>query len=431
MKTKARLIVGVLASLTLGPACHKAEMKDKPPRPVRVRAAEKHSTGSEVRYSASIRPNTQVEVAFKVGGYVEALAQVRDAAGGRRYLQAGDVVSKGAVLARVRQSDYLAKVNQAASQQGEARSALATSNAQLAEARAGVETSRAQVADAQATFDRAALDFERAKHLFAGESIPKPDYDAARAQYEGARARLDSARGQLESAQARVATARAQAGQAEAKIKTAEAVTAEASIPLQDTVLRAPSSAVVLERKVEVGALVGQGTPAFVLADLTSVKAAFGVPDLALQHIRAGDTLGLVTDALPGQEFTGHVSRVSPSADPNSRVFDVEVTIPNRQGLLKPGMIASIQVREEGARAEVTVVPLTAVVASKEGTNAYAVYVVAEQGGKQHARLRRVTLGEAFGNSIAVTEGVEAGELVVTTGATLVADGEQVQVIKE
>ena len=392
---------------------------------------EKHTTGNNMRYSASIRPNSQVEIAFKVGGYVEALAQARDAAGRWRHLQAGDTVAKGAVLARVRQSDYLAKVNQAGAQQGEARSALETSSAQLAEARAGVESNRAQVADAQAAFDRAALDYDRAKNLFAAESITKTDYDAAKAQYEATRAKLDSARGQLEVSQARVVTARAQAGQAQAKIRTAEALTAEASIPLQDTVLHAPTSGVVLERKVEVGALVTPNAPAFVLADLTSVKAAFGVPDLALRHVRTGDTLRLYTEALPGQEFTGHVSRVSPSADANSRVFDVEVTIPNPQGLLKPGMIASIEVREEAAQTEVAVVPLTAVVASKDGANAYAVYVVEGQGGGHRARLRRVALGAAFGNSVAVTEGVSAGELVVTTGATLIADGEQVQVVKQ
>ncbi len=83
---------------------------------------------SNVRYSASIRPATQVDVAFKVGGYIEGIAQQRDAAGQWRHLQAGDVVRKGTVLARVRQSDYVAQVNQAKSQHGEARSALEANN---------------------------------------------------------------------------------------------------------------------------------------------------------------------------------------------------------------------------------------------------------------------------------------------------------------
>jgi RND family efflux transporter MFP subunit len=429
MNTKIWLTSGILVALSFTSGCRKAETKEKPLKPVRVKAVEKHSTGNSVRYSASIRPNSQVEMAFKVGGYVETIAQVRDTSGQWRYLQAGDVVTKGTVLARVRQSDYLAKVDQASSQHGEARSALETSNAQLAEARAAVETSQAQIADAQAIHDRAALDFERTKSLFATESVTKTDYDAAKAQYETTRARLDSARGQLVVAQARVVTAQAQTGQAQARIKTAEAQRAEAAIPLGDTALKAPLSALVLERKIEVGTLVSPNMPGFVLADLTSVKAAFGVPDLALQHIKLGDTLSLASDALPGQEFSGHVTRVAPSADQNSRVFEIEVTTPNQQGLLKPGMIASIQVNEAGAQVEVPVVPLTAIVRAKESPDAYAVYVVAGQDGKQFARLRRVTLGEALGNAVVITDGVQVGELVITTGATLVADGEPVQII--
>jgi RND family efflux transporter MFP subunit len=431
MKTRILLSLVILVSLGLTFGCTKAETKERPLKPVRVKAAEKRAAGGGgVRYSASIRANSQVELAFKVGGYVEGLAQVRDAAGGWRHLQAGDVVSKGTVLARLRQSDYLAKVNQAGAQQAEARTALETVNAQLNEASAAVETSRAQVADAQATFDRAALDFERAKALYAAESMTKTDYDAARAQYEAAKARLDSARSQLAVAQARIVTTRSQAGQAEAKIKTAAAVREEASIPLGDTALKAPISAVVIERRVEVGALVAPNQPGFVLADLISVKAAFGVPDLALQQMKLGDTLKLSTDALPGEEFTGHVSRVSPSADPTSRVFEVEVTIPNPVGLLKPGMITSIQVQEGAPRAEAPAVPLTAIVRPKESPDAYAVYVVEERGGKRFARLRRVTLGEAFGNAVVLTDGVREGEQVITTGATLVADGEPVQIIQ-
>lgn len=430
MKTNILLSIVVLVSIGLNSGCRKAETKEKSLKPVRAKAAEMRPASGAVRYSASIRPNSQVDMAFKVGGYVEAIAQVRDASGGMRYLQAGDVVSKGTVLARLRQSDYVAKVNQADAQHAEARTALATSNAQLEETRRSVETSRAQVADAQATFDRASLDYQRAKTLYAAESITKTDYDAARQQYEGARARLDSARGQLEVAQARIETARSQTGQAAARIKTAQAAADEAAIPLNDTALRAPISAVVIERKVEVGALVSPNMPGFTLADLTSVKAAFGVPDLALQQIKTGDALRLSTDALPGEEFVGHVSRVSPSADPTSRVFEVEVTIPNPRGLLKPGMIASIQVQEAAPRVESPVVPLTAIVRPKESPEAYAVYVVEEREGRAYARLRRVSLGAAFGNTVALTEGIKAGELVVTTGASLVADGEQVQVVE-
>src|SRR6185295_6859858 len=131
MKTKQVLVVTSLVLLSLLLGCGKAKTSEKPPRPVKVKAVETHSSISSVRYSASIRPAAQVDVAFKVGGYVDAISQVRDAAGQWRHLQAGDVVRQGAVLARLRQSDFVAKVNEAKSQQGEARSALDTNKAQL------------------------------------------------------------------------------------------------------------------------------------------------------------------------------------------------------------------------------------------------------------------------------------------------------------
>jgi RND family efflux transporter MFP subunit len=430
MKNKMILKATALISFGLLIGCGKSHTEDKPAKPVRTKPVETHSSISSVRYSASIRPAAQVDVAFKVSGYVESIARQKDSSGQSRSLQAGDVVSKGAVLARLRQSDYVARMNETKSQHGEARAALDTNNAQLKESVAAVETARAQVTDAQASFDRAKLDYERARILFGTQSITKPDFDASKAQYEVAEAKLEAARGQLQSAEARVATSRAQIGAAESRIKTAEASTYTASIPLQDTTLRAPMTAVVIDRKIEIGTLVATGATGFTLADLTSVKAAFGVPDLALQSLKLGDTLKVTTDALPGEEMRGHISRISPSADQNSRVFDVEVTIPNPEGKLKPGMIAALSVGEtSGVMTAVSVVPLTSITRAKDNANSYAVLVVEQRDGKQYARMRAVTLGESFGNAVAITSGVRPGEIVITTGVTQVADGEQVQVI--
>ena len=417
------LIITAVALIALTIGC-KTNGQEKTVKPVKVKSVETHTGANVVRYSASIRPSSQVEIAFKVGGYVES---IKSADG--RHIQAGDTVMKGTVLAQLRQSDYAAKVNEARSQTGEARSALDTNNAQLKEAITSVETSRAQLKDSEASYERAKLDFERAEALFATQSITKPDFDASKERFEVCKAKLAAARAQLAVAEAKVNTAKYQIGAAESRLKTTEATVYTASIPLGDAQLRAPLSAVVIERKIEVGQLVSTGTSAFVLADLSSVKAAFGVPDLALQNFKLGDTLTMTTDAVPGTEFTGHISRISAAADQNSRVFDVEVTIPNTEGLLKPGMIASMTVNEAGATREFPVVPLTAVTRSKVDPNAYAVAVVEEVNGKHVARLRNVTLGESYGNAVAVNSGVKPGEIVITTGVTQVADGEEVRVM--
>jgi RND family efflux transporter MFP subunit len=406
-------------------------VKQKPAKPVKVKAVEAHSSLSNVRYSASIKPAAQVEVAFKVGGYIDDIAREKDPAGQWRYIQAGDVVHKGATLARVRQSDYAARVNEAKSQVGEARSARDANSSQLQEALAAVDTATAQVNDVRAYFEKAKLDYDRSRILFETQSITKPEYDATKAQYEIAAAKLEAAQGQLKASQARVATAQAQISAAESRIKTAEATTVSAGIPLHDTQLKAPMSAVVLERRIEMGTLVGQGMAAFVLADLTFVKAVFGVPDTSLSSLKLGDTLTIASDATPGTEFTGQISRISPSADQNSRAFEVEVTIPNEQGLLKPGMIASLNTNERTAtEGPSLIVPLTAITHAAENPDTYAVMVMEHREGKTFAQLRPVTLGESVGNAIVIKSGVTTGELVLTTGVSQVVDGEQVLVVQ-
>ena len=429
MKTQ-RMFPLALVLLGLMMGCSKEAPKQKAAKPVKVKAVETHASVNNVRYSASIRPATQVEVAFKVSGYVDDIAREKDPAGQWRYIQAGDIVHKGSTLARVRQSDYAARVNEAKSQVGEARSALETNSSQLQESVAAIDTARAQVADAKASFDRSKLDYDRAQILFSSESITKPEYDETKSKYEVALAKLEAAQGQLKSAEARVATARAQIGAAESRIRTAEASTASASIPLQDTHLKAPMSAIVLERKIEMGTLVGQGTAGFVLADVSYVKAAFGVPDVSLQSMKLGDTLTVTSDATTGTEFRGYISRISPSADQSNRAFEVEVTISNEQGLLKPGMIASLNLGAGSlAAAPMPIVPLTAITHLPQNATAYAVLVMEERDGKQFARLRPVTLGESVGNAIVITSGLKPGEMVVTTGVSQIADGELVAVV--
>src|SRR5262249_8418357 len=122
MNTKQLVtIINIVALIALTIGC-KTRAQEKIVKPVKVKSVETHTGANVVRYSASIRPSSQVEIAFKVGGYVEAIKSVEGKEG--RHIQAGDVVSKGTVLAQLRQSDYAARVNEAKSQTGEARSAI-------------------------------------------------------------------------------------------------------------------------------------------------------------------------------------------------------------------------------------------------------------------------------------------------------------------
>src|SRR5689334_9714984 len=166
--------LAVIALSALGQiGCGKAESEQKALTPVRIAEVQTISTGSETRYSANIVPNAQVDLAFKSGGYVESIRQVRGTDGRMRSVDTGDWVAKGTVLAVVRQKDYADQREQA----------------------------RAQLARSQADYEHAKLNFERTSNLYASQSATKPEYDAAKAQYDSASASVTNAKAVLAEAQ--------------------------------------------------------------------------------------------------------------------------------------------------------------------------------------------------------------------------------------
>jgi multidrug efflux system membrane fusion protein len=325
-----------------------------------------------IRYSANIVANSQVNLAFKSGGYVESIGQRKGADGRVRPLEAGDAVTKGEALATVRQSEYADKVAQA----------------------------EAQVAQAKAAFEKSRLDFQRASNLFSSDSLTKSQYDSAKAAN-------DANAGALESAKAALAQART---------------------ALNDCTLRSPLNGWVLERDVEIGSLASAGSLGFVVADTHVVKALFGVPDTIISRVHLGDRQTMTTISVPG-EIRGRVTSISPSADPKSRVFTVEVSIPNPDNRLKSGMIATLAFGSGKILQSPLIVPLSAVVRSSKTRDAFAVFVVEGSGENTVAHERDVKVGNTIGNNIAVLQGLQAGEHVVSVGATEIKDGDQVRVL--
>jgi len=203
----------------------------------------------------------------------------------------------------------------------------------------------------------------------------------------------------------------------------------EAGTNLGYTVLYAPQDGAVVKRKVEVGSLVGPGTVGFVIADVRLAKVVFGIPDVMLDKVALGGALDIATESFPGRTFAGKVTGVAPAADAKTRVFQVEVTVPNPKGELKDGMIAALDIAGAASAATPAAIPLGAVVRGNASPTAYAVYVVADEGGKQVARLRAVELGAVYGNRVAALSGVAAGDRVIVSGNTVVKDGDVVRVL--
>ena len=138
--------------------------------------------------------------------------------------------------------------------------------------------------------------------------------------------------------------------------------------------------------------------------------------------MKLGQRLTIATDALP-QQFVGRGHGISPAADPKSRVFSVEVTIPNPRNQLKSGMIASLSLGGERwrARAAVPSPRWCAILEPATDLPSWSRKVSP----RSSPAVRSVELGDAYGNMIAANNGVALGERVVTTGVSLVKDGDR------
>lgn len=350
--------------------CRSQSEQQQPPTPVRVRPVHVAKGAQALRYSASIEARAQVPLSFQSNGEVKEILFFEQA-GAIREVQLGDFVQGGTVLARIDDREYRDKVDGAT----------------------------AQVAGALASLQKGEADFRRASNLFETESITAPEYDRARKEYESAVAQVAGAKAQL----------------------------AEAELALEHCTLTVPWDGVVLQRNIQLGEVVGPTTQAFTMADVSSVKAVFGIPDLILKDVRIGMPMELKTEAYGERRFPGQVTAVAPAADSQSRVFEIEVTLPNPEDLLKIGMIGSLVLPEADLAA--AVVPLGAIVRDPKNPKGYALYVLGEKDGETVAQLRSVELGRVRGDEIAVLGGVRPGEKIVVNGATRVVNGKPVRVI--
>jgi multidrug efflux system membrane fusion protein len=392
--------VALAVALSLAAGCEKEQIREqKVEAPVHVEMVSLFAPDVGLRYSASILPYRQVILSFRTGGFVDWILQVPGADGRDHFLGIGDAVKEGTVLARLRQKDYDLRVSERESQ--------------LEELRRSERAARSQLAAAEASAAKAADDFARANALFATQSVTKPEYDAATAQRDATRAQVEAARAQVEAAAARINTSEVTAGQA--------------NLDRADTQIAAPFDGYITQRQIETAAFAPPGAPAFNIADLSTVKAVFGLPDREVANLRTGVVLTLTSDALAGREFRGTVTAISPVADSNTRLFPVEVVLPNPQRALLAGMIVSLSLGRAKEKS-LLAAPLTAVVRSKE-PGGFAVVIVEEHDGHTRARLRPVMLGRTYGNRIEVTNGIREGEKVVVSGPSMLNDGDAIRVI--
>jgi len=367
------VVFSLIASIATS-GCGRKEEAAPESIPVTVQAVTTASSGAGGAYSANIIADTQVDVAFKVNGYVQSIMQAKGADGKLRNVQAGDAVTTGAVLAVVKDDTY--------------RNSLAKAQADLQNSRASLSKSKA--------------DFARYTHLLEQRVVAQADYDAVKQQYASA----------------------------QASVGASQAAVQQAQVDLDDCKLKSPMSALVLDRKIEVGTLVAPNTVGFQIGDTGKIKVVFGVPGAIVSDLKPGTDLSVTTDAFPGQTFGGAISKVAAVADPNTRVFDIEATIPNPDARLRVGMIATIHLPASVQANSMLVVPTRAIVRPPDDPKGYAVYVADKDAdGKMVATLKKVEIGPVVGDQVSVASGLDPGAQVIVRGADIVFNGASINIV--
>ncbi len=366
------------------------------------------------RYSATIAPIAQVDLAFKSAGLIERVRQVRGADGRMRDVQAGDRVAKETELALVRTTDYQQRVDQATAQ-------VAQSEAQRTQFEAQLRQSEAQLAQAQANFNEAEIEYTRATNLFQSASLVKPQFDQAKGRYDSTAAAVKAAESSVKAAEASVKGG-------EAGVANAGAALSETKLSLSDTSLRAPFDGWVSARNIDRGTLVGNATVGFSMMDTHLVKAEFAVSDFSLKTVRLGQKLPVMLDALQ-HPLQGVVTSIAPQADPKARVFSIEVTLENPRDEVRPGMIGSLTLGALPNPAPRLAVPLSAVVRAPSDPNGFAVFRLVPRYGRTYAEAQIIQIGQTLGNSIEVTGGLSAGQRIIALGGSLLRDGQEVHVL--
>jgi len=311
MVRKALLVLMVVL-LPLS-ACTKKEeahvtSTEAPPLPADVKKVE--SAGTDSAASASQAAASTAPGSGTQGSGVAAEVQ---AAGATRIDATGEFVSpvRSELAARLPGRVARMFVDEGSRvTKGQPVLELETDYVRLNLARAQAESQRARAAETEASRDLA-----RKKELLGRSSIPQALFDRSQGAF-------DQARAVRASADSQVALYRQQ---------------------LSDSVLRSPINGVVAEKKTDVGQRLQDNTVALVLVQTSPLKLRFRVPERYLSAVRRGQPVTARVDPYPGEQFTGQVTVVGGVIDPTTRSLLVETEFPNRDGRLRPGLFARVE----------------------------------------------------------------------------------------
>jgi membrane fusion protein (multidrug efflux system) len=289
----------ILATIVIAAACAQKQApattssaKEAPPLPADVQgvtaatntAPATNTTGGEV---AGATGDTVVATGEFVSPVRSDLSAKLPGRVAKMYVDEGSRVAKGQPVLEL-ETDYL---------------------------RLNLQRAEAEVTRAKAAEEEAKRDVARKKELIGKESIPQATMDRSQSMYE----QNSAAR---QSAEAQAALFRQQ---------------------IADSTLRSPIDGVVAEKKTEVGQRLGENAVALSIVQTSPLKLRFRVPEKYLASVRIGQPVQASVDPYPNQKFNGRVSVIGGVIDTATRSLLVETEFPNRDGKLRPGLFARVE----------------------------------------------------------------------------------------
>jgi RND family efflux transporter MFP subunit len=383
----ALIAVGLLASWLL-----RSEATDPPPRaqtpePIVVATvqAEARALPGSLEVTGTLTADAQTDVASEIEARV---VQV--------FVERGQVVAAGAVLAQLDQQDAVNQLREAEATEAQTMARLGLQPGQPFDAQQTPEARQARV-----TLERMEHEHQRYERLVNQGLVSRSEYELKRndflAQKEQLATKVNEARQTYQAMQAQ------------------RARVAMARKALADTTIRAPYAGLVAERHVNVGQYVQKGTRIATLVRVDPLRVALTIPEGAVASVKRGQKVAFTVQTHPGRTFEGTIAYVGPALRTESRALIVEALVPNTGGLLQPGLFAT-------ARVELPAGPPTpfvpgAAVQTEAGIS--RLFVVRNGRAEQ----RFVQLGRQVDGQVEVLRGLAAGERVAAPVPATLVDG--------
>lgn len=274
--------------------------------------------------------------------------------------------------------------------------------------------------------------FENGQEVKEGDLLVELDTQTEEANLRSAEAEADLARtvyDRTRMLRTNNTVPQSEMDTAESNLRKMNALVEQLKSTIRKKQVRAPFAGQVGIREVNLGQFVDNGDKIVSLQSLDPIFVDFLLPQQLLSQVAPGSRLRVITDVYPGKSFEGELTAVNAEIDPVTRNIRLQGTLQNPEGLLRPGMFGRI-ILSLGEAEEVTAIPVTAIVAATYGDSVFVVTEKSDEEGDTQlvAEQRFIRTGRTEGDFVAVTEGLQPGETVVSAGAFKLRNGSSIEV---